>query len=448
MWRERLRRWLVPSRQAGHLSPGLYHFVRPMDGRYLRYHLRVETSGQALLVAAASEAARLSPAGAVAARGLLEGRSARELAGELSAHGAGDAVRDVQQLLAHLGQPSVRYPIFNLADPALDRPTGLLAPFQADLVVGLGPLSPLIFERLWQAGIFHVRLILDPSSHVTDLVETVERAEDLGIITGLRARAGQLAEEGRVERLAAAGLDYVVLPWGVTVERHDRLYGAGDHPCFQACLERIADREMTVVAQAPLMPDVLPHLESGLDGLLERGVDHVELLAIARRDEDGGHGSPAHGERAVLSAALSAAAAEGDESRPFGARRLRQLAAWIEDLACARRMQLIWLPPVECAAGQSAEAAARGGPRAGGDVTIRVEPDGEVIPPRGPYTSAGNLLVDDWSQIWSHSALDRYRRLVETNTHCHECPGLAICAAECPAEPRGWAWAAASARAS
>jgi hypothetical protein len=28
---------------------------------------------------------------------------------------------------------------------------------------------------------------------------------------------------------------------------------------------------------------------------------------------------------------------------------------------------------------------------------------------------------------------------VESDTHCGQCPGLAICAADCPRAPAGWA---------
>ena len=34
---------------------------------------------------------------------------------------------------------------------------------------------------------------------------------------------------------------------------------------------------------------------------------------------------------------------------------------------------------------------------------------------------------------------EAYRRRVQTDTHCDECPGLAICAADCPRTPLGWA---------
>jgi radical SAM protein with 4Fe4S-binding SPASM domain len=79
------------------------------------------------------------------------------------------------------------------------------------------------------------------------------------------------------------------------------------------------------------------------------------------------------------------------------------------------------------------------GPRCSGDHAVRVEPDGKVFPARGPCRAAGNLLSDDWETIREHEVFRSYRRRVENDTHCDDCPGLAICAADCPRNPAGWA---------
>ena len=79
------------------------------------------------------------------------------------------------------------------------------------------------------------------------------------------------------------------------------------------------------------------------------------------------------------------------------------------------------------------------GPRCSGDTAIRVEPDGSVFPARGPFRAAGNLIEDDWESIEQSDVFTSYRQRVESDTHCDQCPGLAICAADCPREPAGWA---------
>jgi radical SAM protein with 4Fe4S-binding SPASM domain len=70
---------------------------------------------------------------------------------------------------------------------------------------------------------------------------------------------------------------------------------------------------------------------------------------------------------------------------------------------------------------------------------VRVEPDGSVILARGPREPAGNLLVDDWESIRNHEVYRRYRQRIEGDTRCAGCPGLALCGADCPRNPAGWA---------
>ena len=65
-----------------------------------------------------------------------------------------------------------------------------------------------------------------------------------------------------------------------------------------------------------------------------------------------------------------------------------------EDVASQANVRLVWLPPLVRSAGETVAAAIRRGVRAGGEATVRVTAAGEVIPPRGPYVVAGELLAE------------------------------------------------------
>jgi radical SAM protein with 4Fe4S-binding SPASM domain len=152
-------------------------------------------------------------------------------------------------------------------------------------------------------------------------------------------------------------------------------------------------------------------------------VEHAEVYALARLDS-----------------AQSADAAEqaGDSDAPLCAAQLRQLATWVEEVADEHALHITWLPPVAVTQQESTADQARRGPRAGGDVTIRVLPNGDVLPPRGARQAAGNLLSDSWADIWGSAVFRRFRQRVEADTRCDQCPDLAICIAGCPADPKGW----------
>jgi radical SAM protein with 4Fe4S-binding SPASM domain len=421
--------WILP-RTADVLPPplvrpGLYHFQRRHDQGFLRYHLRVDDQGPAVLIAGACEAVLLSPAGAAAAKALLEGKDEHEVERSLPVVNAHRVVEDVRDALIDLGRWDLRYPIFNLVDPTLsERAWKMSAPFQADLVLDNGERTAELIDRLWEARIPHVRLLVTPRTEKHVVVKGVTHAEEIGMIAGVRIAAARWLDSASLLELAEAGLDYLVLPWGITEAAHAELFGPRDYSAFWRVIDEAIRREVTPVADAALRPVTCPQLPAGLDELLNKGIHYVELFAIV--DDR----PPALG----IGSADQPATPDG-----FTASELRQLAAWIEDLADQRRIQLVWLPPVLRRGSELPAELVRRGPRAGGDITIRVEHDGSVIPPRGRYRVAGNLLVDRWEAIWRDEAFQQSRERTEANPRCSECPGLTICAAECPADPHSWA---------
>lgn len=436
-WKQRWKNWMVPQPGTAVdsgppcIEPGMYHYQRPRDDGYMRFHLRVEHSGESLLIAGASEAVRLSRAGTTVIKRLLDGGSAADVSREFPQAAGERLVAEVQVIIAELGDPSSRFPIFNISDP-LDGPreASLIAPFQADVEIeDLARLRPIL-QKLWEAGIPHARFV--PAAELPDdqLVQAVEWAEDLGMIAGIRATATWLSEANRLPRLAAVGTDYLIFPWAVDADLHSRWFGEDDLNCLNAAMRSVREFEMTPVIEIPLVAASVDALEDELSRLTAWNVVHAEVFALAQlgsgklADDDGTHqdGTPR-----VAAADL-----------PLPGPSLRQIAAWIEEIADEHSFHLTWLPPVAVKPTGNVAEHARRGPRAGGDVTIRVLANGDVLPPRGAGTSAGNLFTNSWSEIWSWPEFRVFRQRVEANTRCEQCPGLAICAADCPADSQGW----------
>lgn len=422
------QRGRAPLAQAG-IVPGLYHYQRETGGAVTRFHLRVDSSGGGLLVANASAAARLRPSGVVIAKALLEGWPAASVAGRLTASFRGvtpsQATADVEQvrrIIAELESPGDNYPILNLTDPSFTpKATPLDGPLSAD--VPLAPPERLlpILDRLWELAIPHVTLIAGEHPDAAALVQAVERAEDLGLIAGVRGRGTDLLQGSLIRDLAQAGVDHVdVLYLSADAAVHDALAGSGDHANAVEALAEVRRNEVCPVAEVPLLEATLGGIDATLGSLAAAGVSNVCFWAIAAVPDGGSH-----------------------QLQPFGgmllADDLVEAARLVEESAEQSRVRFLWYPPVRFQPGAPLAAQVRRGPRCSGDTAVRVEPDGRVIPARGPYRSAGNLLSDDWSTIYRHEGFREYRRRVETDTHCPGCPGLAICAADCPRNPEGWA---------
>lgn len=407
------------------IAPGLYHAMQEADGLYTRFHLRVERDGTGMLIANAAAAARLSPTGVVIAKGLLEGKDESAIMHDLTAafKGTTDAVMradigHVNALITQIMNPGDTYPVFNLEDAAVSPYAAqLIAPLQASVPLADPQTLVPILDRLWAAGIPHVTLLAPQNPEPAYLIRAVERAEDLGMIAGVRGRATDLRGGSLLADLAQAGVDHVTFLYAANEARiHDALCGEGDHAAAVEVLKWLEDNQVCAVAEIPLTQATLPLLDATVDRLMPLGADNLSFVAYVTTDPE-------------------IATRDG----VFAADAMPQVAAIVEEAANEAQARFIWNPPVQRDPRRTLAAQVLAGPRCSGDVAVRVEPSGDVIPPRGPYRSAGNLLTTSWDEIWNHDVFRVYRERVEAPTRCDICPGLAICAADCPREPSGWA---------
>jgi len=405
------------------ITPGLYHYMREADGTFTRFHLRVDSTGNGLLLANASAAARLHASGVIIAKGLLEKEEEPVIVDRLlrsfrmATRGqAAEDVRRVRQIITTLEMPGDNYPIVNLADPSFSPEVAPLdRPLSADVPLAAPELLLPILDRLWELGIPHVTLIAGEQPDTAALIRVVERAEDLGLIAGVRARGSDLVQGSLVKDLAQAGVDHVdVLYLSAQPQIHDALAGAGDHQQAVQALAEVYANEVCPVAEIALVETTAEVVEETLESLAARGVTNAAFFAVAMAEGRSPGGALPAGE-------------------------LIAVARLVEESAEESQVRYLWYPPVRFHLGGSLPREVRRGPRCSGDHAVRVEPDGSVIPARGPYRSAGNLLTDPWEKIHRGRVFRDYRARVETDTHCDDCPGLAICAADCPRNPAGWA---------
>lgn len=431
-WVDRLVQRLLPFgepvREIEVLPNGMLHAEREVDGRPLRLHLRAEPDGSGLLIANASAAVRLAPEALRLVEFALrrEGAEVPDLSGadpqapvELSR----DTLEAWQRLLRRLAEPGAGHPIDRLLDPLAGGGHGpLVAPFEVDMPLPDPERVPAIVERLWAAGIPHLTLQAPPDlGDGSALVRAVERAEDTGMITGVRALAAQLVAGDLLEGIAMAGVDHVTFPVGVAEPSlHDAFFGAGDHASLAVLVEALRELEVCPVAELPLIEATAARLEETLAWIAEAGVMDVEAYAVAAPDD-----WPA-----------------ADRSGALPARALPQVAANLAYAAEARGLRFIWAPPQARVTGRSLAEQLREGPRCCGDVALRVEADGSVVPPRGPAIRAGNLLADPWPQIWAVPVFTPLREAAGPTERCRTCPGLAVCDTGCPRDPAAWAWGA------
>lgn len=420
------RLFLPKSPQGGYsVDPGLYHYMKGTDDVFTRFHLRAEPDGRGILLANATAAAHLSPVGVVIAKGLLEEDSEATILNALKHQFSGASqetmigdIERVAALLAELESPDDNYPIINLEDAEISPfEAKLMAPLLADIQLAPSEILNPLLNKLWNAGIPHVIIHAGEIPQPDYLISAVERSEDLGMITGIRGRATDLDDVSLLTNLATAGLDHLNFLFASSdQEINDALLGAGDYERILPFIAAIQENEIAPVAEVPLLSNNLDTIDETLSVIESAGVRNLNFLAIAAPDE----------------------MSESQRTGAMPASSMLQIANFVEETANDSDVRFIWLPPLLRNPSLTINDQLRFGARCSSDVAIFVEPGGDVIPPRGPYRSAGNILYEDWPDIWNDDAFMHFRKRIERPTQCDECPGLAICAADCPKNPKGW----------
>ena len=422
-----IKRLIVPQPVVSTpaFEPGLHHYMREARGTFTRFYLRVEPDGRGMLLANATAAARLNQSGVIIAKGLLDDLEEKEIFSQLKTRfrGASSSIMQadlerVAALIANLDSPGDNYPIINLEDAAVSPyEAQLIAPLHADVSLSDPESMVAIIDRLWNAAIPHVTFLTGANPNRDHLIRAVERAEDTGLIAGVRGRASDFIQAGLVGDLAMAGVDHLNLFVASTNPVvHDAIFGEGDHQAISSIFQSILENEVAPVAEVPLIIATLDGIDETLGALLDFGVTNINFFAIAAPDE----------------------MPFDDRAGSLTSSAMPQTADMVEEIASELDVRFVWEPPVLRDPSLPFTKQVQMGPRCSDDLSIRVEPNGDVIPARGPYRSAGNLLTDEWNTIWNDDAFLRYRERVERPTRCVECPGLAICAADCPRKPAGW----------
>ena len=372
-------RWATAA--APRVAPGVYHYQRESGGTYTRFHLRVDPSGHGLLLANATAAARLRPSGITIAKGLLDGLDEAAIAAGLKARFAGAAEADLQRdidevrrVITTLDSPGDNYPILNLDDPTFTAGAAAGDPPLAADVPFAEPqrLRPLL-DRLWDLGIPHVTFLVGENPDAGALVHLVEHAEDLGMISGVRGRGSDLARGTLIGDLAQAGVDHVnVLYLSARNDVHNALAGGADHQKAVQALKEIHKSEVCPVAELALTRTTLATLEETLGALAALGVTNVCFFGVLATDE------------ATAREALSE-------------QELLHASERVEDAALKDNVRYLWYPPVKHYPTLPLARLVRRGSRCSGDRSVRVEPDGSIIPARGPFEPIGNVFRE---RIW------------------------------------------------
>lgn len=267
-----------------------------------------------------------------------------------------------------------------------------------------------ILENVWKARIPHVVFTGGEPTLRDDLPELVAYADSLGMVTGLNTNGIRLADPGFLERLVAAGLDHVQ----ITIESHNptvhdaMVKHKGAWEKTLRGIRNVVNSKLYMMTNTTLLTNNAREIEATLDFLAEESVPTIGLNALIHS----GKGK--------------------DVETGLREEELPPLLEMAIEKTSQSEQRLIWYTPTQYCHfdPMMLDLGIKGCTAA--YYNMCVEPDGNVIPCQSYYEPVGNILEDEWQQIWEHPLCLSLRNRKDIPAECSYCDFLKECGGGCP----------------
>lgn len=366
------------------LPTGMYTYQTPPEAEYqYRLHLRIEKDGTGILVINAATILHLNQTAAEYAYYLVQQTPPEEAAEEIARRyqvnrekarqDFDNLTTQIEALIETPDLDPVTYLDIERQEPYS---THISAPYRLDCALTYrvnteskkedAPLERVerelsrdewlsIIQKAHDIGIPHLLFTGGEPTLREDLPDLLEKAEELGLVTGLLSDGSKLGGEAYRNTLLMKGLDHLMM----IVDPQD----SEDWEVLGKILPE--DLFTTVHLTVHKGTDLHPHIER----LAEMGAN---ALSLSTPD-------------------------------PGLADELQQY----RDFAAIQGLDLVWDMPVPYSSNNpvSLELSAKEEepPEGAGAAWLYVEPDGDVLPAQGYNQVLGNILKDPWDTIWQQS---------------------------------------------
>ena len=434
--------------QKSDITPGLYTYKIPLSGGKRRFHLRIEQDGQGILFVDVTDVVHLNRTAAQITKNALDGLPKRVTMAQLAARynnlGVSDILDEVNtiyEMIDQFGDPGVDCPTCAVA--SLDRaPLFSLranAPYKADLALTYGcnnqcahcynepdrfSMASLsrsewytVLDQLHEVAIPHIIFTGGEATLHPDLLELINYADSLGMVTGLNSNGRRMARLIYARELVDSGLNHVQVTLGSHQSGlHDAIMGASSFHQTVAGIKNAISVGLHCITNTTLMRCNMDQVEALINFIYELGVRTFAMNGMIY--SGGGFSDP--------------------NTIPESA--LPPLLLRVRDHAATKNMRFLWYTPTEYCRMSPVELEIGAKRCNAGEYSICIEPNGDVLPCQSFYTAAGNILSDNWSDIWQGDLFLSFRerevdpRLAGLPEKCWECPDLPLCGGGCRIE--------------
>ncbi len=424
------------------IPEGRYTYRGEGDFRGLALQLRVEPEGKGLLVINANTVLFLNETSTAYAYFLMQGLTTDEVISKIR------SIYRVKKRQARQDYDKLVYTVSTLAQTEEVDPISYLdlkkiepfsqeysAPLRVDMALTFRCQSSCIhcyaggsheteelttkewrqvIDLLHQVGVFILTFTGGEPTLREDLPELLSYGQKKGLVTGLITNGRRLRDETYVKLLEESGLDFVQ----ITLESHKPVIHdliTGDKGSWKETVKGIKNLIPTQIYTTTNTTLSKHNVSDFLDT-----VDFLKELGIA-----------AFGCNSLI---YSGKAKDVREDFVLSLENLKVLLPKVQDRASKLGLKFLWYTPTQYCKFNPVQLGLGIKSCSAAMINMCVGPNGDVFPCQSYFERLGNILKDNWKNIWNHPLALRIRKRDYVEPKCKDCPQLLICGGGCPLE--------------
>ena len=266
-----------------------------------------------------------------------------------------------------------------------------------------------IMDVLWDVGVPHIALTGGEPTMREDFMELIAYGQEKGFVMGIITNGRKFADKNLVQQAIQKGLDYAQ----ITLESHDKeihnkMVGANSFDETVQAIKNFEEEDIFFMTNTTLCK----HNADGIKGTIKY-LDELNVktfacngLIYSGKGKEFEHGVPEE--------------------------ELDPILNKINNLARKLSMRFIWYTPTQYCSVNPVEIGL--GPKrcSAANTSIAIEPNGDVLPCQSYYEPVGNLIKDDWDEIWYSKLFKSIRKYEYIEPKCKDCELLRVCGGGCP----------------
>ncbi len=271
-----------------------------------------------------------------------------------------------------------------------------------------------VIDKLSEIGVFILTFTGGEPTLREDLPELLLYAQGKGMVTGLISNGRRLKDKAYVDILEKSSLDFVQ----ITLESHKPQVHDLITKEKGSWKETVQGIKNAVQSQIYVSTNTTLSKHNATDFLTT--IDYIKALGV-----------DAFGCNSLI---YSGKAPSASEKFALSIDELKIILPKIRDKAHMIDLKFLWYTPTQYCQFDPVQLGLGVKTCTAAMINACVGPNGDVYPCQSYFESLGNILTEPWEKIWRHPLAKKLRNREYVEKECRDCSQLQVCGGGCPLE--------------